>query len=54
MDGWLTGFDDDFDRHDEGAGEPQATRDILADLLAQYQDRFPELNIRVVEVPAAA
>ena len=54
MDGRLTGFEDDFDWDDEEAGEPQAIGDILADLLAQYQARFPAVNITVVEVPAAA
>jgi hypothetical protein len=54
MDGRLTGFEDDLHWQREGAGEPQAIGDILAELLAQYQARFPEVNIRVVEVPAAA
>jgi hypothetical protein len=54
MDGRLTGFEDDFDRHDEGAGEPQTIGDVLADLFALYQARFPEVNITVVELPAAA
>jgi hypothetical protein len=54
MDGRLTGFEDDFERHDEGAGEPQTIGDVLADLLAQYQARFSEVHITVVELPAAA
>ena len=54
MDGRLTGFEDDFDWDDEGAGEPQVIGDVLARLLAQYQDRFPAIHITVVEVPAAA
>jgi len=53
MEGRLTGFEDD-ERFDEGAGEPQALGDILAELLAQYQARFPAVNVAVVEVPAAA
>jgi len=54
MDGRLTGFEDNFDWLDEGAGEPQALGEIMADLLAQYQARFPAINITVVEVPATA
>lgn len=54
MDGRLTGFDDDFDRHAEVAGERQPIGGILAELLAHYQDRFPEVKIRVVEASAAA
>ena len=40
---------------DDGRGaEPHAIGDILAELLAQYQARFPKVNITVVEVPTAA
>jgi hypothetical protein len=53
MDDHITAFEDS-DRDDEGAGEPQAIGDILADLLAQYQARFPEVNITVVEASSAA
>jgi hypothetical protein len=53
MDDHITVFEgSDWD--DEGAAEPQAIGDILADLLAQYQARFPEVNITVVEVSSAA
>jgi len=53
MDDHLTDFEQgDWD--DEGAGEPQAIGDILADLLAQYQARFPEVNITVAGVSSAA
>jgi hypothetical protein len=53
MDDHVTAFDgSDWD--DERAGEPQALGDILADLLARYQARFPEVNITVVEVSSAA
>jgi hypothetical protein len=53
MDDQITAFQDSgWD--DEGAGEPQAIGDILADLLAQYQARFPEVNITVVEISSAA
>ena len=33
---------------------PQAIGEILAELLAQYQARFPEIRIAVVETPAVA
>jgi hypothetical protein len=53
MDDRITAFEEgDWD--DGRGGEPQAIGDILADLLAQYQTRFPEVNITVVEVPVAA
>jgi hypothetical protein len=53
MDDHIHAFEDS-DWDDEGAGEPQAIGDILADLLAQYRARFPEVNITVVEVSSAA
>jgi hypothetical protein len=34
--------------------EPQPIGAILAELLAQYQTRFPEVRIAIVETPAAA
>ena len=34
--------------------EPQPIGAILAELLAQYQTRFPEVRVAVVETPAAA
>jgi hypothetical protein len=49
----LTGFEDDDNWLDEGAGEPQTLGDTLADLLALYQDRFPAIHVTVVETPAA-
>jgi len=52
MDDHITAFEDS-DWDDGRAGEPQAIGDILADLLAQYQARFPQVNITVVEVSAA-
>ena len=33
-------------------GEPQRIGEILANLLAQYQDRFPGVRIAVVQTPA--
>ena len=42
------------DWDDARDGEPQAIGDVLAELLAQYQARFPKVNITVVDVPTAA
>lgn len=33
---------------------PQPIGEILAELLAQYQARFPEVRIAVIETPAVA
>ena len=45
---------EDPQREDRGRGEPQSIGAILAELLAQYQVRFPEVRIVVVETPAVA
>lgn len=37
----------------ERSDDVQRIGDILDQLLAQYQQRFPELNISVVETPAS-
>ena len=42
------------ERKDEQQRGPQPIGAILADLLAQYQARFPEIQITVVETPAVA
>ncbi len=42
------------DRERKDRGEPQPIGAILAELLAQYQARFPEVRIAVVETPAVA
>jgi hypothetical protein len=34
--------------------EPQPIGEILSELLAQYQARFPEVRIAVVETPSVA
>jgi hypothetical protein len=41
-------------REQEDRQGPQPIGAILADLLAQYQVRFPEVRISVVETPAVA
>ena len=53
MEGRLTGFEDNFHGDEEQAGEPDALGGILGELLAQYQTRFPTIQITVVVVPAA-
>ncbi len=53
MDDCIAAFEDSDWRDGRGA-EPQAIGDILAELLAQYEVRFPNVNVTVVEVPVAA
>jgi hypothetical protein len=45
---------EDREREDRRRGEPQPIGAILAELLAQYQVRFPEVRIAIVETPAVA
>ncbi len=45
---------EDREWEDRRRGEPQPTAAILAELLAHYQTRFPEVRIAVVETPAVA
>jgi hypothetical protein len=42
------------DREREDRQGPQPIGAILAELLAQYQARFPEVRIAVIETPVAA
>jgi hypothetical protein len=52
MENRISGFYDARDeRHDDG---PQPIAEILAELLAQYEVHFPEVNIAVIETPVAA
>ena len=46
-------FEDEGQERDDRR-EPQPIGVILAELLAQYQVRFPEVRIAVVETPAVA
>ena len=39
---------------DERDGEPQPVGEILEELLAQYEAKFPGINITVVETAATA
>ena len=45
---------EDSERGDRRSDGPQPIGEILAELLAQYQVRFPEVHVAVVETPAAA
>jgi hypothetical protein len=45
-------FEEDFDRREDRGSEPQPIGEILAELLAQYQARFPEMQLCVVETAA--
>jgi hypothetical protein len=45
---------DDLSRKDDQGEAPHAIKDVLAELLDQYQQRFPGVGISVLEVPAAA
>lgn len=42
------------DRRDRPASEPQPVGAILEELFAQYEQRFPDIHIRVVETIATA
>lgn len=54
MENRITEIDNHADRHDQRGGGPQRIDAILADFLAQYQARFPEARIAVVQTPAVA
>ena len=45
---------EDKDNEGKDPREPQPIGAILAELLVQYQTRFPEVHIAVVETPAVA
>lgn len=40
------------ERQDSRHDEPQPVGEILEELLAQYERRFPDIHITVVETPA--
>jgi len=54
MENRISDLYDDLQRSDERGGGPQPIGQILAELLAQYQIRFPEARITLVETPVAA
>jgi len=39
---------------EDRGSEPQAIGEILAELLAEYERRYPEVNVTVIEAPSAA
>jgi len=45
---------EDKDNEGKDRREPQPIGAILAELFVQYQVRFPEVHIAVVETPAVA
>ena len=45
---------DTGERRDTRDDEPQPVGDILHELLAQYERRFPDIHITVVETTATA
>jgi hypothetical protein len=47
----ITRQDESTEREER---EPQPIGEILSELLTQYQTRFPELRIAIVETPAVA
>jgi hypothetical protein len=49
----ISVFEEDFDRREDRGGEPQPIGEILAELLARYQARFPEVQVSVVETAVA-
>jgi DNA-binding transcriptional LysR family regulator len=53
MENRISVFEDDFDRREGRGGQPQPIGEILAELLAQYQARFPEAQVSVVETAGA-
>ncbi len=53
MENRISVFEEDFDRREDRGGEPQPIGEILAELLAQYEARFPEVQLCVVETEVA-
>ncbi len=53
MESDISLFDEDFDRREDRPGEPQPIGEVLAEILARYQARFPEVQLCVVETEAA-
>ena len=53
MENRITGFENSDSENGRGEA-PHAIGDILAELLARYQARFPGVKIMVIEVSAAA
>ena len=54
MENRISQYEDEDSEREDRRREPQPIGAILAELLAQYQIRFPEVRIAVVETPAVA
>jgi hypothetical protein len=54
MENRISQYEDKDNEGKDRRGEPQPIGAILAELLAQYQVRFPEVRIAVVETTATA
>jgi hypothetical protein len=57
MENRISGFYDNLNEQREERGHhdgPQPIGEILAELLAQYEARFPAVRFTVVETPVAA
>ncbi len=50
----ISTWQEDSGQRDQHSDGPQPIGEILAELLAQYQIRFPEAKIAVVETSATA
>ena len=50
----ISQYENEAHEREDRRGEPKPIAAILAELLAQYQVRFPEVHIAVVETPAVA
>lgn len=53
MENRISAFYDDCERLENREQGPQPIGEILAELLAQYQIRFPSAQIFVVQTPVA-
>jgi len=51
---WTVFCDEQQDRREPLGPQPTPIGDVLAELLAQYQARFPEMRLTVIESSSAA
>ena len=54
MENRISQYENRDSEREDRPREPQPIGVVLAELLAQYQVRFPEVRIAVVETPAVA
>ncbi len=50
----ISQFENEDREREDRCRQPQPIGAILAELFAQYQTRFPEVRITIVETPAVA